>query len=297
MNEPRVYKTSPVLLVVILLMFVFAIGGVVYALETSSAIFVAPFAALGLLLFAGLAAMQISKVTISNDEISAQNLLGAKTLRWTEIARVSGSGYRIKLHNYDDDVRLSPSPHLPRYEEIVEFIGLKRPDLFTAQEYGEMKRGFGAFAGALVFGIIFAGVMAGFLVSADFSIDSIVPLAIFGFLLLALAGSALASPQALALEGGALRLKYLLNEKVLSADEIGAVQFLYTQTRNGKHYFIALYLTSRKTIRIPSLTVGLPVGYLVLKNWHRDQTQGRFANRPESPSNDIAPNWSGKPGS
>jgi hypothetical protein len=69
-------------------------------------------------------------------------LLGSKTLRWTEIARVSGRGYGIKLHNFDEDVTVAPMYRLPGYEEVIEWIGRKRPDLFGAQEFSEMKRGY-----------------------------------------------------------------------------------------------------------------------------------------------------------
>ncbi|MBV5350438.1 hypothetical protein JZU71_04760, partial [bacterium] len=91
--------------------------------------------------------------------------MGGKSLRWSEISRVSGRGYGIKLHNFDGDVAVAPSPQLHGYEEVVEWIGIKRPDLFNPLEYSEMKRGVSTLALIialvvfLVVGLLVAGTL------------------------------------------------------------------------------------------------------------------------------------------
>jgi hypothetical protein len=244
---------------------------------------------------AGLFALQITKLTISDDEISVQNLLGTKSLRWTEVARASGRGYTIKLSDHDEDVTLSVSPQLPGYEEIVEFIGMKRPEIFNPNEYSEMKRGLGVFVMAfLVIGVIVgASVVFVYLTmdSPDVSAVEYIPLLVFVIVTLVLGGVILSVPRSLTLEGNTMNLKYLFSERSLRADEISRIQLSYTQSRNGKHYYIALHLTNRKTIRLSGLGISLPVAYLVLKTWHRNHTQGQSANSRSSQEN-IAPNWS-----
>ncbi len=294
MKEPRVYRTSPALIVIVILMIVVLFGGIGFALGPEAIAFAAPYALIGLVLFAGFFAAQISKITLSDEEITVQNLLGAKTLRWTEIARASGWRYTLKLHNQDEDVALAVKPQLPGYEEIVEFIGTKRPDLFNPNEYSEMKRGLGVFVMVFLVVAVIVGVSVVFVYSTMYSPEAstvgYLPLLVFVVVAFILGGTVLSVPRSLILEGKVMNLKYLFSERNLRADEISQVQLSYTQSRNGKHYFIALHLADRRNIRLSGLGISLPVAYLVLKNWHRNHTQGQHAN-PRQLSTDIAPNW------
>jgi hypothetical protein len=79
----------------------------------------------------------------------------------------------------------------------------------------------------------------------------------------------LSLPQSLMLEGKSLFVKYLFSEKKLLADEIASVELRFTQTRNGKNYFVLLAQTNKKSLRILGLKPSLPIAYLVLKNWHK----------------------------
>lgn len=277
MNEPRVYKHSPFGFLVIILLF----GGMLVFFFVSMAqdepIFFIPILLLfGLIGFVSLLQF-FMKITISDEEISSQTILGTKTLRWSEISRVSGRGYGIKLHNFDEDVTIAPSPQLPGYEEIVEWIGTKRPDLFNPLEYSEMKRGWGFIFGLLVLGLVGVGIVGVFIMQGLSSPDSAVvlaPLLVFGVMVLVFFWMILSVPQSLTLEGNSLILKYLFNTKTLRADEIASVFFGYTRTRNGKQYYISLQLTNRRQVRVSGLGLSMPVAYHVLKNWHKRNTIG-----------------------
>ncbi|MBV6391528.1 MAG: hypothetical protein KPEEDBHJ_00736 [Anaerolineales bacterium] len=297
MSEPRVYKTSPAVIIVIVAMFVILIGGIVMALGMEALTYVTPPALIGILLLAGLFAAQITKVTISDDAISVQNLLGTKSLRWAEVARASGRGYSIKLHNQDGDATLSISPQLPGYEEIVEFIGMKRPQLFDPNQYGEIRRGIAPYIFMFLLVSLILGVSLVFVYSTmdspDASFAKYAPLLVFVAITLAFGGMVFSVPRSLTLEGNALNLSYLIGSKSLRADDIAIIQFSYTQSRNGKHFFINLHLKDRRNIRLRGLGVGLPIAYLVLKNWHKTHTQGQSAN-PRPAQENIAPNWSDK---
>jgi hypothetical protein len=295
MNEPRVYKNSPAIVVVIVVMFLVLIGGIVFSTGLEDATFILPVAAFGLFIFGLIFVANSAKVILSDDEITAQNIFGSRTLRWTEINRVSGRGYEIKLHNYDGDVTVHPSSGLPGYEQIIDFIGAKRPDLFSPQEFGEMRRGFLPFVMmAFVILLILGGMVAVFFAiinsSSDISLPSLMPLAIFFFIAIMIGGMALSIPRMVSLEGNTLNLKYLFSEKSLRADEIKFIQLGYTQSRNGKHYYVALHQTSGKQIRLSGLGISMPIAYLVLKNWHQGSLYGQSVNQ----QNNIAPNWSDK---
>lgn len=276
MNEPRVYKNSPfvfglmlVLFAVMLVAFVFAAGD----LDLSNLLLMLFFALMFVFLFVFLVFTATAQTIISNDEIATKNLLGKKSFAWNEIDHVSGSGYRIKLHNAGN-MSIAPSPQLPGYAEVIEQIGIKRPDLFNPQEFSEMSRGLaGTIITSLFWFLILMGL--GLYILITQASDIFVPFLVFvGFGLIAV-GMQVTSPYNVAIQGSSIVIGYLLNKKTLPANEIASINLVFTQTRYGKNYFVAIYLVNKKTIRISGLKPGLPVSYLVLKNWHNKNTQNR----------------------
>lgn len=271
-NEPRVYRQSS--LQVILMIVAFSVLGIGLVISMAFVEFQYLLLALGVLGVTFTIALysQTLKTIISDSEISTQSLLGVKSLRWTEISRVSGSGNGIKLHNFDGDVTLAPSTQLPGYEEIVETIGSKRPDLFDPLEYKEMKKSWPAWATIVIFAIFFIGMILGFIFAfintPNSSAALFLPAGMSSILLIVFLGVILSAPQAVTLNGNSLLLTYLFKEKTVLADEVSSVSLSFIQTRNGKNYFVQLNQRNKKTLKISSLGPGLPILYLVLKNWH-----------------------------
>lgn len=271
-NEPRVYRQSS--LQVILMIVAFSVLGIGLVISMAFVEFQYLLLALGVLGVTFTIALysQTLKTIISDSEISTQSLLGVKSLRWTEISRVSGGGNGIKLHNFDGDVTLAPSTQLPGYEEIVETIGSKRPDLFDPLEYKEMKKSWPAWATIVIFAIFFIGMILGFIFAfintPNSSAALFLPAGMSSILLIVFLGVILSAPQAVTLNGNSLLLTYLFKEKTVLADEVSSVSLSFIQTRNGKNYFVQLNQQNKKTLKISSLGPGLPILYLVLKNWH-----------------------------
>ncbi|MBK7317317.1 hypothetical protein [Candidatus Villigracilis affinis] len=272
MNEPRVYKHSPFQFVVLILMFGFILVAMFFNMDLGDGSMLIPVAILLLVVIISITSLT-QKTIISEDEISSQSLLGTKTLRWSEINRVSGRGYSIKLHNLDGDITVVPSPNLPGYEEVVESIGNKRPDLFNPREYDELKSGSFPLLAGLIFTVLFVGMFVGFGLllynSPDVAPVMIAPLIIFLVIVAVFVGMMFFRPRSLVLDGRSMSIKYFLSEKTLLADEIQSVQFTFQRSRNGKIYFVLLHLVNRKSVRISGLNPSLPVVYLVLKNWHK----------------------------
>jgi hypothetical protein len=265
MNEPRVYKNSPVLFIFMLLIFGMLFIGLVFNMGRDTWYIMLPFGlAFGLIFVAAIFSMT-SKTIISEDEISTQNLLGTKTLRWNEINQVSGWGHAIKLQDTDRHLTVAPSPQLPGYPEVIEWIGLKRPDLFSPQEYNQLSKSWLQRIFYTIFGVFLIGIgLFGYMQQNS---DTFFPFIIVGIMGIIFTGMALASPQAITFQGNTLTISYLFKQKTLRTDEVASVDLRYTQTRNGKHYFAAINLVDRKTIRISGFGPNLPVVYLVLKNW------------------------------
>lgn len=296
MKEPRVYKSSPMVFVVLLIFFALLFGGIIFGVGLQDVSFILPMVAIIILLLVFAFVAQFATVTVSKEEISVQKLFGTKSLRWTEVDHVSGRGYTLKLHNRDEDVKLSISPRLPGYEEIIEFTGTKRPDLFSPNEYSEMKRGLAVYIFMFLFIVLLLGISAAFVYSTfDSSTSSLVeylPMLIFVILALFFGALTFSVPRSLTINGNMLDLKYIFGEKSVRADEIALIQLRFTQSRNGKQYFINLSLRNRKDVQLRGLGVGLPIAYLVLKNWHKSHTQGQQQPIPEN----VAPNWSDNSG-
>ncbi|CAG0959074.1 hypothetical protein ANAEL_00515 [Anaerolineales bacterium] len=275
-NEPRTYRRSPVQYILVMVVLVLVGISILPTFPRDSYIILLPFVLVIGIAFASTLYSMTQKTTISDDGISVQSIFGEKSLRWGEISRVSGRGHGIKLHNFDGDVTVAPSSQLPGYEEVVEWIGIKRPDLFNPQEYSEMKQS--AFTPVIL--AVFVLVLVGILIAAGVlsfynsdRLDTLLPLAFIIFILaVVFASTFFFRPQSLTLEGRSLRVKYLLNEKTLLTDEIASVDLRYSQSRNGKNYFVQLTQTDKKKIKISGLSPSLPIVYLVLKNWHGKNT-------------------------
>jgi hypothetical protein len=267
MNEPRVYKNSPFLFGFLSLIFgVLFVGLFINLSRSNNWLIMIPFTLLfGLILLIVLFAMT-SKTIISEDEISTQNLLGTKTLRWSEINQISGRGYRIKLQDIDRGITVSPSSQLPGYPEVLEWIGRQRPDLFNPQQYNELSKSWLQTLFPAVFGLLFMG--AGLFVYIQDG-DTLLPFVVFIVIGLVFIAMTLIPPQVVSIQGNSLVIGYLFQQKTLSASEIASIDLRYTQTRNGKRYFTSLNLVNGKVIHISGLGPSLPVTYLVLKNWHK----------------------------
>ncbi len=266
LNEPRTYRHSPIQIGLIILVLGILGFGLLMMMDQTNYLFLIPLAGFfGIAILAILYSMT-KKTILADDEISAQTILGAKSLRWSEISRVSGRGYAIKLHNFDGDVTVAPSPQLPGYEEVVDWIGIKRPDLFNPLEYGEMTKGWAGMIALPVIGLLVIGMGFFILTQAN---DTFVPFIILFVVGAVIIGTTFTTPQSLTIDGNSLLIKYLLNPKTLLADEIQSVELKHQSTRNGKVYFILLNLIGKKSVRISGISPNLPVVYLVLKNWHK----------------------------
>jgi hypothetical protein len=215
-----------------------------------------------------------SSVTISDTEITSKHIFSEKTLDWREIQQVFGSEAGIKLKNFNGDVTVSISSHIPGYEEIIERVGEKRPDLFTLPEFNVMKRS-QAVALLPVFVILAVLGLSGYLTLQDDS--PWILYFMFAVVIVSFGVAYLVSPKSVALEGNTLLIQYPFKETVWRADEIEAVQLKYHNTRHGKSFFVNLFLTSKKSVKISSLGPGVFVMYLVLKEWHKRQTAHKLS--------------------
>jgi len=265
-NEPRTYRHATLQFILVMALFVvFSISFSIVISNFGDVFLILFVILLGIILLIMLYSMT-QKITISDDGISSRTFLGEKYLRWSEVSRVSGRGYGIKLHNFDGDVAVAPSPQLPGYEEIVEWIGIKRPDLFNPMEYDKMPRSWLITIIVLAASPIF--IWCGFYLSRDtksvFIFQWVIP--ILGVLFI---GYLLTSPQSVTIQGNAIVIGYLFSQKTLLADEIISVELRFSESnKRGKSYFILLTQTNKKTESISELSPSLPIVYLVLKNWH-----------------------------
>ena len=269
-NEPRTYRHPAFQLIILFIIFGVIAVGYFTSWNSSDLTSTLPVAALLVLIFLFSLHSLTAKTTISENEISSQSIFGTRTLTWAEINRVSGWGNAIKLRNMHGDVTVAPSSQLAGYEEVVEFIGSKRPDLFSPQDYNEMSRNW--------YGYILLGVIALFVIGTGLFLltqagsTGVIIFLFFLILALFIAYVTFSMPKSLNLEGDTLYIKYFFNEKSVRAHEITSINLNYRQTRNGKNYFVGIDLTNKRYTRISGIGPNLPVVFLVLRNWHKKHT-------------------------
>lgn len=270
LSEPRTYRYS-ILRIVLLVILLGLLGvGSILVLGGGYLLY-----ALIILFFIGLilvvSVFSLSRsTTISNEGISVRSLLGEKSLHWNEIDSVSGRRNSIRLHDRDGDVTVNPSPHLPGYTEVIDFIGVKRPDLFDPAKYSVMSRNWLNSLLALVMGLLFLGVGIYLYLQTDNTLMSVLFL---GFVALVFFVSIFWSVLSLKIDGPTLTVRYLLSRAVFNVNEVGAVGLEVRQTRYGKSYHVFFFARNRTTVRFSGIEPSLPVVYLVLKNWQQGRAK------------------------
>lgn len=265
MNEPRVYCFSKAQMREQALLSFLGIAlmvGVVWYEE--GYLLLAVLASVGII-FAVWRSSRL-KTVITDDGISTQGVFGEKSLHWNEISRVSGRNNEIGLHNLDGDMTVSPSIELPGYETVIETIGQKRPDLFSASQNSLFKKS-AEYAIILPLVALFPIGLGAFIwLQADEF--GVLPFAIFLAIGLAVLGFSFSAPQTISIEGGSLRVRHLWGEKTFSVAEIQSIELAYQNSRNSKNYYVRLKLSNQTALKLFGLAPSMPVVYLVLKNWH-----------------------------
>ena len=220
----------------------------------------------------------VSSVKISYDEIVTTRLLGSKSLKWSDIARVSMRGQSLRLHNRDEDVTLSIDSQLDGYPEILDIIFNKRPDLFDVGENNVMSRNIWGIIFALGFGLLMLAISGFVFLSGDATGT------IFGFMFvlfgLFMIGGWLLGAQRLELENQSMTMVYLYKSVSYTISDINSITLEKRRTRNGYIYFVQANLKSGKKLRLPTFKQGNALMYQILKRWHSSGT----SNRPVYPT-------------
>lgn len=212
-----------------------------------------------------------SSVKISDEEITTNRLLGSKSLRWAEIARVSTRGQALRLHNYDDDLILSLDPQLEGYAQILDAIFRKRSDLFDNKENSVMSSsGLWSFV-ALSSGLLIMAI-AGLVFFATEESDKVFSLIPF-IVGVAVIVTWFLAPKSLTFESKDLMIGYLFKEVSYSAGDIASISLEKQSTRNGYVYFVRINLKSGKKIKLPTFKQGVPLTYQILKRWYEKATR------------------------
>jgi hypothetical protein len=212
-----------------------------------------------------------SSVKISSDEITTSRLLGSKSLRWSDIARVSTRGQALRLHNYDEDVILSVDSQLEGYKEILDILFSKRPDLFDEHENAGMLNNWLVSVFFIGLGLLFIAASV-FLFSMSPEPEKFFFLVLFALGILIIVTWFL-SPKSLTLESNNLILGYLFKEVSYSADDINSIDLERKSSRNGYIYFVRINLRSGKKVRPPLFKGGSALTYQILKRWHQKASQ------------------------
>lgn len=210
-----------------------------------------------------------SSVKISSEEITTKGLLGSKSLRWSEIGRISTWSEILRLHSRDEDLTLSIDSLLAGYPDLLDIIFSKRPDLLDKNDDHVMTINWpGSIAswGTSLF-IIWIAVFQ-FWGTETEDVDKI-----FSLIFFAIAASIIVkwflAPKSLMLEDKNLIIGYWFKEASHSASDIDYVSLQKQRTRNGYIYFAQITLVSGKKIRLPAFKQGTQLTYQILKRWHK----------------------------
>ena len=218
-----------------------------------------------------------SSIKVSDQEVIAGRLQGSKSLRWSEIERVSIRGQNLRLHNHDEDVVLSLDSQVEGYPEILDIVFGKRPDLFKEGEDTVLSSGWLLNLSILAFGllIIILSVFAFFVPEEGF--DRIFAVILFPLGVYVIVYWFL-SPKSIALEDRTLLVMYFFKEVSYPAEDIRFISLEKIITRDGYVYFPQLNLKSGKKIKLSGFKQGSVITYQILKRWHEKATSKDITN-------------------
>lgn len=210
-----------------------------------------------------------SSVSISDARITIRNLLGTKSLAWSDIERFSSRGSSARLHNYDGNTILSINSRLDGYAEIFELLHHKRPDLFDIDKYRSIPHSVLNNVISILFGLFLAGLgVLGYVLGRDLTTTLIFGLI---FSLIAFVNWYF-SPRTITLGQNSLDIGYL--RKVISypIEDIASIDL------GGKRHPITsvfVIFRNRDFLQLSGYAQAPMVMYYVLKRWHQLQAAGQ----------------------
>ena len=210
-----------------------------------------------------------SRVKIYDEEITANGLLGSKSLKWSQIGHVSTRGQSLRLHDRDESVILSLDAQMEGYIEILDLIFSKRPDLFdlNVSESKVFLRSIGTHILVIGFGLMVILISVLGFVDQDHDLNWFFALIFLGLGLYMIVAWFL-SPQGFTLENQTLFVKYFFKEITYKVSDINAITLEKTRTRDGYIYFVQVNLKTGKPIKLSGFKQGSALTYQILKRWH-----------------------------
>jgi hypothetical protein len=211
-----------------------------------------------------------SSVTISDMGITAKNLLGKKSIQWSEIRHVSSQGASIKLHSRDGSNALSLSPRLENSVEIFDLIYSRRPDLFSLKKNNLFVRSFRNNLITLAIGLLL--IVVSFVLYFNIRYLDIFG-GIVGLLFCAQAlFSWYFSPRRITMQNDCLIVNYLNKSVSHSADDIADIQIGRTKQNQFKSVDI-VFRGKRTVLPVSEFKQSPFIIYPVLHKWHQIYAQ------------------------
>ena len=217
-----------------------------------------------------------TNVIVSESGLTTKTLLGAKSLRWSEISHFSARGSSTRLHRLNESEVLTIGSRLDGYAEIFELLHQKRLDLFDIEKYKSFTHNMLNATVQLAIGIflVFLGLLGYFA-----GIQALISTLIFGFIF-SLAGfrNWYSSPRTLTLDGQSLEFGYLNKTISLPIADIAEINLGgQQQIKSVQVNSVLLLLNNRNFLNLSGYDQSPIVMYYVLKRWHQ-----RNGNRNQS---------------
>jgi hypothetical protein len=210
-----------------------------------------------------------SSVTISDLGITTKNLLGKKSLPWSEIRHVSSKGSSLKLHNRDGSTTLSINPRLDQSVEIFDVIYSKRPDLFSIKKNNPLVHNFSNNFFTLAIGLLLLALSL--LLYLNKSYLEVVGGLVGLFFCARALFSWYTSPHKITLENDCLIVKYINRSYSISAGDVAAI--LVGKTKQNQFKSVEVIFRDANTMEISGFKQSPFIIYPVLSKWHQMYTK------------------------
>lgn len=218
-----------------------------------------------------------TQVKVSEFGISTKTILGSKSIKWSEINRLSALGSSTRLHRHDESKVLTIGSRLDGYAEIFELLYQKRPDLFDIEKYKSFTHNRLNAIVQLAIGIFLVALgLIGYFSGNKALISTLV----FGFIFsLVSFRNWYIHPRALTLEQESLNFSYVNKTVSLPINEITDITIgREPQGKSVQVNSVLLFLKNGSILILSGYDQSAIVMYYVLKQWNQKYGAGIQTN-------------------
>jgi hypothetical protein len=214
----------------------------------------------------------IFRVEVSDHEISTFRIGQKRSIRWDEIGDVRSKALEndLLLTSRDGEKKLKISSQIVGYDEVVDQLRKKCPDLWKNEPLRIFHQSIGSPVFMALFALLFAVVGTKGIIEKDSIFSSLVLLA-FALVVIAILSRIIWLAE---IQNDELCLRTVWGEQKIKVSEIKNIRLAgQDMGYSTVTHFVIIELVNNKSVRLGNFREGIPMLYNSLKSWFEEYLQ------------------------